>query len=96
MACLDRAADWNAQDLGEIVTVADGFKTPLGYTAARAFCDLDRKDPEPYRPVVRAIGLAEQADELVEVNLLFRAVPIYEQVLLVCSDAYCIQARLAV
>lgn len=49
-----------------------------------------------YRKVVRAIRIAEDADDLAEVGLRDRSLRRYEEALGLFADAYCIQSRLAV
>lgn len=48
-----------------------------------------------YRERVRAIRLAEEADQLLETGLVQRAMQLYQEGLTLFPDAYCIHARLA-
>jgi tetratricopeptide (TPR) repeat protein len=48
-----------------------------------------------FRGAVRAIRLAERADEVREAGLLDRSIRMYEESLRLFQDAYCIQSRLA-
>jgi tetratricopeptide (TPR) repeat protein len=53
VALLDHAVGWKARDVGEILALTDPAKTPLGYSAARALFDLERK--EESRRVLNAL-----------------------------------------
>src|SRR5262249_39345225 len=48
------------------------------------------------RGVVRAIRMAEKADDLLQAGLIKRAIKTYNDALSEFSDAYCIQSRLAI
>lgn len=56
----------------------------------------DAEQAKTYRQVVRAIRLAEKADQLFHAGLLKRAIALYGEALSFFSDAYCIQSRLAI
>ncbi|MBX3114483.1 MAG: tetratricopeptide repeat protein [Fimbriimonadaceae bacterium] len=56
----------------------------------------DADQAELYRSAVRAIRIAEKADQLLEAGLVKRAIKMYDDALSVFSDAYCIQSRLAI
>jgi len=56
----------------------------------------DGKQAEVFRGAVRAIRIAERADELYAAGLLQRGIKMYKEALTHFSDAYCIQSRLAV
>ncbi|QYK54313.1 MAG: tetratricopeptide repeat protein [Fimbriimonadaceae bacterium] len=56
----------------------------------------DADQSELYRSAVRAIRIAEKADQLLEAGLVKRAIKKYDDALSVFSDAYCIQSRLAI
>jgi tetratricopeptide (TPR) repeat protein len=54
------------------------------------------KDAEIYEQVVKAIRLAEEADDVYAAGLKGKAIKMYEESLDLFADAYCIQSRLAV
>jgi tetratricopeptide (TPR) repeat protein len=56
----------------------------------------DRQQVATYRRAVKAIRMAEEADDLAEVGLQHRAIKQYQVALDLFADAYCIQSRLAV
>ena len=56
----------------------------------------DAEQARFFRDVVKAIRLAERADEFYSAGLLSRGVAMYREALGLFADAYCIQSRLAV
>jgi tetratricopeptide (TPR) repeat protein len=65
------------------------------------FADILDKKGEPtqsrvYRGVVRAIRIAEKADDYLQMGMIKRAIATYNSALSEFSDAYCIQSRLAI
>ncbi len=55
----------------------------------------DKTQAEFFRGAVKAIRLSETADRYYEAGLLKKAVSMYQDSLVLFSDAYCIQSRLA-
>jgi tetratricopeptide (TPR) repeat protein len=55
----------------------------------------DAEQAKVYRGAVKAIRVAEDADDWWEAGLLTRAINMYEEALTHFQDAYCIQSRLA-
>jgi tetratricopeptide (TPR) repeat protein len=56
----------------------------------------DRAESEKMRGAVKAIRVAENADDFYEAGLLSRGIRMYKQALTYFGNAYCIQSRLAI
>jgi len=56
----------------------------------------DDKQEFFFRQVIRAIRLAEEADDFYAAGLKTRGIAMYREALLLFSDAYCIQSRIAI
>ncbi|HTU27700.1 MAG TPA: hypothetical protein VMF30_19975 [Pirellulales bacterium] len=63
---------------------------------AEAIKDKDPKTAAIYDGAVKAIRMAEQADEFYAAGMLSRGIRMYRASLKLFADAYCIQSRLAV
>ncbi|MCW3052161.1 MAG: hypothetical protein JWN14_1331, partial [Chthonomonadales bacterium] len=55
----------------------------------------DHAQAKQYREAVHAIRIGEDADDLLKIGLVTRAISLYQQALNHFTDAYCIQSRLA-
>jgi tetratricopeptide (TPR) repeat protein len=56
----------------------------------------NQKDANTYHEIVKAVRMSEDADQFFTAGLISHAIPMYEEALTHFSDAYCIQARLAI